>query len=193
TVRPIQQMTGTSEFNEVFFDGAETASENIVGKPGEGWKVAMGTLAFERGASTLGQQMAFRNQLDEIIAIAKANGRAKEPMIRQRIAEAWIGLQIMRANALRMLSQAERPELPREAYVSKLYWATWHRDLGKLAMDVLGPEAEIAPGAPGTYELTPLQQLFLFTRSDTIYAGTNEIQRNIIAERALGMPREARA
>ncbi|PWR20385.1 acyl-CoA dehydrogenase family protein [Zavarzinia aquatilis] len=193
TVRPIQQMTGTSEFNEVFFDGAETAAENIVGKPGEGWKVAMGTLAFERGASTLGQQMAFRNQLDEIIAIAKANGRAKDPVMRQRLAEAWIGLQIMRANALRMLSQAGNPELPREAYVSKLYWATWHRDLGKLAMDVLGPEADVFPGEPGTYELTALQQLFLFTRSDTIYAGTNEIQRNIIAERALGMPREARA
>lgn len=190
TVRPIQQMTGTSEFNEVFFDGAETAAENIVGAPGEGWKVAMGTLAFERGASTLGQQMAFHNQLAEVIAIARRNGKAREPMIRQRLAEAWIGLQIMRANALRMLSQADKPELPREAYVSKLYWATWHRDLGKLAMDVLGPEAEIADA--GDYALTPLQQLFLFTRSDTIYAGTNEIQRNIIAERALGMPREAR-
>ncbi|PWR17562.1 acyl-CoA dehydrogenase family protein [Zavarzinia compransoris] len=192
-VRPIQQMTGTSEFNEVFFDGAETAADNIVGQPGEGWKVAMGTLAFERGASTLGQQMAFHNQLNEIIAIAKANGRAREPLIRQRLAEAWIGLQIMRANALRMLAQAGKPELPREAYVSKLYWATWHRDLGKLAMDVLGPEAEVAAGEPGSYALTPLQQLFLFTRSDTIYAGTNEIQRNIIAERALGMPRDARA
>lgn len=190
TVRPIQQMTGTSEFNEVFFDGAESPAENIVGRPGEGWKVAMGTLAFERGASTLGQQMAFHNQLAEVIAIARRNGRAREPMIRQRIARAWTGLEIMRANALRMLSQAERPELPREAYVSKLYWATWHRDLGKLAMDVLGPEAEIADA--GDYALTPLQQLFLFTRSDTIYAGTNEIQRNIIAERALGMPREAR-
>ncbi|MFA5121051.1 acyl-CoA dehydrogenase family protein [Zavarzinia sp.] len=193
TVRPIQQMTGTSEFNEVFFDGAETAAENIVGKPGEGWKVAMGTLAFERGASTLGQQMAFKNQLGEVIAIAKANGRARDPAIRQRLADAWIGLEVMRANALRMLAGADKPELSREAYVSKLYWATWHRDLGKLAMDVLGPEAEIAEGGPGTYELTPLQQLFLFTRSDTIYAGTNEIQRNIIAERALGMPREQRA
>ncbi|WP_233560218.1 acyl-CoA dehydrogenase family protein [Oleomonas cavernae] len=190
TVRPIQQMTGTSEFNEVFFDGAETAAENIVGQPGEGWKVAMGTLAFERGASTLGQQMAFHNQLAQVIAIARRNGKARDPLIRQRLAEAWIGLQIMRANALRMLSQADKPELPREAYVSKLYWATWHRDLGKLAMDVLGPEAEIADA--GDYALTPLQQLFLFTRSDTIYAGTNEIQRNIIAERALGMPREAR-
>jgi alkylation response protein AidB-like acyl-CoA dehydrogenase len=75
--------------------------------------------------------------------------------------------------------------------ITKLYWATWHRSLGELAMDVLGPESQILQGAP--YELTPLQRLFLFTRSDTIYAGSNEIQKNLIAERALGLPREARA
>lgn len=189
-VRPIRQMTGTSEFNEVFFDEALTDEANIVGAPGEGWKVAMGTLAFERGASTLGQQMAFRNQLGEIVAAAKRNGAAKDPVIRQRLADAWIGLEVMRANALRMLSGADKPELGREALIGKLYWATWHRSLGKLAMDVLGPEAEIVAEAP--YGLTALQQLFLFTRADTIYAGTNEIQRNIIAERALGMPKEQR-
>lgn len=189
-VRPIRQMTGTSEFNEVFFDEALTGEANIVGAPGEGWKVAMGTLAFERGASTLGQQMAFRNQLGEIVAAAKRNGAAKDPVIRQRLADAWIGLEVMRANALRMLSGADKPELGREALIGKLYWATWHRSLGKLAMDVLGPEAEIVAEAP--YGLTALQQLFLFTRADTIYAGTNEIQRNIIAERALGMPKEQR-
>ncbi len=189
-VRPIRQMTGTSEFNEVFFDEALTDEANIVGAPGEGWKVAMGTLAFERGASTLGQQMAFRNQLGEIVAVAKRNGAAKDPVIRQRLADAWIGLEVMRANALRMLSGADKPELGREALIGKLYWATWHRSLGKLAMDVLGPEAEIVAEAP--YGLTALQQLFLFTRADTIYAGTNEIQRNIIAERALGMPKEQR-
>ncbi|HUD53268.1 acyl-CoA dehydrogenase family protein [Parvibaculum sp.] len=189
-VRPIRQMTGTSEFNEVFFDEALTDEANIVGAPGEGWKVAMGTLAFERGASTLGQQMAFRNQLGEIVAAAQRNGAAKDPVIRQRLADAWIGLEVMRANALRMLSGADKPELGREALIGKLYWATWHRSLGKLAMDVLGPEAEIVAEAP--YGLTALQQLFLFTRADTIYAGTNEIQRNIIAERALGMPKEQR-
>jgi len=189
-VRPIRQMTGTSEFNEVFFDEALTDEANIVGAPGEGWKVAMGTLAFERGASTLGQQMAFRNQLGEIVAAAKRNGAAKDPVIRQRLADAWIGLEVMRANALRMLSGADKPELGREALIGKLYWASWHRDLGKLAMDVLGEEAEIVAEAP--YGLTALQQLFLFTRADTIYAGTNEIQRNIIAERALGMPKEQR-
>ena len=110
-------------------------------------------------------------------------------MLRGRLADAWIGLEVMRFNALRMLS-GEGPELPREALINKLYWATWHQNLGKLAMDVLGDEAEVVEGAP--YELGPLQRLFLFTRSDTIYGGSNEIQRNIIAERALGLPREPR-
>ena len=111
-------------------------------------------------------------------------------MIRNQISEAWIGLKIMRYNALRMLSNDEDGLLSREAMLSKLYWATWHRNLGKLAMDVLGMESEI--GEEGNYNLTKLQKLFLFTRADTIYAGTNQIQRNIISERALGMPKEPR-
>jgi alkylation response protein AidB-like acyl-CoA dehydrogenase len=188
-IRPIVQITGTSEFSEVFYNGARTAAENVVGAPGDGWKVAMGTLAFERGASTLGQQFAFGNELSEIIEVAKRNGRARDPLIRQRIADAWIGLQLQRWNALRMLSGGGS-QLSREAMITKIFWATWHRSLGKLAMDVLGPEAEIAAAPP--YELTPLQRLFLFSRSDTIYAGSNQIQRNLIAQRALGLPREPR-
>ncbi|TFH23650.1 MAG: acyl-CoA dehydrogenase, partial [Myxococcales bacterium] len=189
-VRPIVQMTGTSEFSEVFFDGAVTDAALVVGARGDGWKAAMATLAFERGASTLGQQFQFANELDEVIAIAKRNGKASDPIMRQRLADAYIGLRIMRFNALRMLFAGDKAELGREAMMTKLYWATWHRDLGKLAMDVLGPEAEIAAGEP--YELSGLQRLFLFTRSDTIYAGTNQIQRNIIGERVLGLPREPR-
>ncbi len=189
-IRPIEQMTGDCEFSEVFFNDARTAGNNIVGSENGGWKVAMGTLAFERGASTLGQQMSFNNELEQIIAIAKENGKAKDPVMRQRIADAWIGLRLQRYNALRMLSGAEGADPGRESMITKLFWATWHRDLGKLAMDVMGAYSEIAEGAP--YELSPLQRMYLFTRSDTIYAGSNEIQRNIISERALGMPREPR-
>lgn len=188
-IRPIQQMTGESEFCEVFFDSARTAAENVVGEVNGGWAVAMGTLAFERGASTLGQQLNFHNELQEVFERAQASGANADPIMRQRLAEAWIGLRIMRFNALRMLSH-EGAELGREALITKLYWATWHRALGKLAMDVLGAESEVAAAAP--YTLTRLQRLFLFTRADTIYAGTNQIQRNIIAERALGLPREPR-
>ncbi|MFZ6050134.1 acyl-CoA dehydrogenase family protein [Pseudomonas sp. CR3202] len=190
TVRPIEQLTGTSEFNEVFFDEALTDANNILGAPGDGWKIAMALLGFERGVSTLGQQMLFQNELEEIIRIARDNGAARDPLLRQRIAEAWSGLRILRYNSLRMLSGAQDGSLRREAMIYKLCWANWHVELGKLAMDVLGPDAELLEGGP--YELGRLQSMFLFSRSDTIYGGTNEIQRNIIAERALGMPREPR-
>ena len=187
-VRGIEQLTGTSEFNEVFFDDAECDAGDIVGEPGKGWAVAMGLLGFERGVSTLGQQMQFQNELNQIIDIAKQNGAAKDPVIRQRIADAHVGLKIMRYNSMRMLSGGEDGSLQKEALIYKLFWATWHRDLGELAMDVLGPEAEIIESGP--YNLTRLQSMYLFVRSDTIYGGTNEIQRNIIAERGLGMPKE---
>lgn len=188
TVRPIEQLTGTSEFNEVFFDDAIAA--DLVGQPGEGWSIAMALLGFERGVSTLGQQMQFQNELNEIIRIARENGAAKDPAIRQRLGEAHTGLRLMRYNAMRMLSKDERSGPDSSALVYKLHWSSWHRNLGVLAMDVLGPEAEIMDSAP--YNLTRLQSLFLFTRSDTIYGGTNQIQRNIIAERGLGMPKEAK-
>ena len=190
-VRPIAQLTGTSEFNEVFFDDAVCDATDIVGAPGDGWKVAMGLLGFERGVSTLGQQMLFQNEFDEIVRIARENGASKDPVIRQRIADAHVGLRIMRFNSMRMLSGGgDDGTLQKEAMIYKLYWATWHRNLGKLAMDVLGAESEILEAGP--YKLNRLQSMYLFTRSDTIYGGTNQIQRNIIAERALGMPREPR-
>jgi alkylation response protein AidB-like acyl-CoA dehydrogenase len=191
-IRPIVQVTGDSEFNEVFFDGARTDAANVVGGEGEGWKVAMGTLAFERGASTLGQQLNFRNELDTITAVARRTGVADDPVMRQRLAGAHIGLEIMRLNALRTLSGTETGALGREAMIGKLYWATFHRGLGELAMDVLGAAATVIgeEGDPAVYDPGPLQRLFLFSRSDTIYAGSNEIQRNIIGERALGLPKE---
>jgi alkylation response protein AidB-like acyl-CoA dehydrogenase len=190
-VRPILQMTGDSEFSETFFSDARSHKDNLVGSVNGGWSVAMGTLAFERGASTLGQQMNFQNQLDEIIEIAKRNGKSQDPLIRQRIAQAWMGLRIQRYHALRTLAGVDEGAEPSPAAtVSKLFWATWHRDLGKLAMDVMGAEAELATGA--SYDLNGLQRMFLFTRSDTIYAGSNQIQRNIISERVLGLPREPR-
>ena len=189
-VQPIRQLTGSCEFNEVFFDQATTAADTLIGQPGDGWKIAMALLGFERGVSTLGQQMQFQNELDEVVRIAKANGAAQDPLLRQRIARAWSGLRVLRYNSLRMLSGEQDGSLRPEATIYKLAWSNWHVELGKLAMDVLGPDAELLAGGP--YELTRLQALFLYTRADTIYGGSSEIQRNIIAERALGMPREAR-
>jgi alkylation response protein AidB-like acyl-CoA dehydrogenase len=189
-VRPLYQITGEAEFNETFFDGARTDAANILGQPGDGWTVAMGLLGFERGVSTLAQQMGFRNELDAVIAAARANGEAKNPLIRQRIAKAAIGLKLMRYGALRMLSDAEGGTLNPSALTYKIQWATWRRDLGELAMDVLGIAGETVAGHD--YAFPTLPNLFLYSRADTIYGGTNEIQRNIIAERALGLPREPR-
>lgn len=183
--RPIRQMTGDAEFAEVFFDGAVAHARDRIGAEGEGWAVAMALLGFERGISTLGQQMHFRTELDEIVAAAVANGAARDPLIRQRLARAHSGLAIMRVNALRMLaSETPGPE----ALTYKLYWSRWHSDLGELAMDVLGQAGELyVAGRPG-----PLATMHLMSRADTIYAGTDQIQRNLIAERGLGLPREPR-
>ena len=189
-IRPIAQITGTSEFNEVFFDGARTAAENVVGEVDDGWRVAMGTLAFERGASTLGQQLDFENELHAILDVARKRGRGDDPVMRQRLADTWIALRVMRYNALRSMSALEQGEMTGLTSVHKLYWATLHRSMGELALDVLGPDAEIGNGAP--YDLTPFQRLFLYSRADTIYGGANEIQRNVIGERALGLPKEPR-
>jgi len=189
-IRGIKQINGDAEFNETFFTDAKCAEDSLIGAPGEGWKIAMGLLAFERGVSTLGQQMGFRNELDEIIAAAKANGRASDPLIRQRIAKAEIGLRLMRYGALRMLSNTDHSKVDGAALTYKIQWATWRRNLGELAMDVLGQAGEITDN--NDYEWSTLSNLFLYSRSDTIYGGTNQIQRNLIAERALGMPREPR-
>ena len=185
-VRPIVQLTGTSEFNEVFFDQARTAADHLVGAEGQGWTIAMATLGFERGVSTLGQQVGFRREWEQVVARARETGAVDDPLIADRITQAWIGLQIMRLNALRMLSPsgAAGPE----ASIAKLFWAGWHRSLGELAIDVEGLDGLVAEAEP--YELTPAQRLFLFSRADTIYGGSDEVQRTIVAERGLGLPRE---
>ncbi|WP_373863539.1 acyl-CoA dehydrogenase family protein [Nocardia vermiculata] len=205
-VRPIIQLTGTAEFNEVFFDNARTEAGLVVGKPGEGWGVAMGTLTFERGISTVGQQIRFARELANLEAVAKAEGALDDPALAERIDQAWVSLRVLRAHALRTLESAHQNVDARtaagQASVSKLLWANWHRGLGELAMDVLGPQGLIARNPVGgtgspldphpADDLNEWQRLYLFTRADTIYGGSNEVQRNIISERVLGLPREAR-
>nr|WP_201295226.1 MULTISPECIES: acyl-CoA dehydrogenase family protein [Nocardia] len=187
-VRPIIQLTGTSEFNEVFFDNARTAADLVVGEPGDGWRIAMGTLTFERGISTLGQQIRFARELADIEALARRTGAADDPLIADRIDRAWVGLRVLRAHAMRTMEGAGVDDGAGQASVAKLLWANWHRGLGELAMAVLGARGLVA----GEDDLDEWQRLYLFTRADTIYGGSNEVQRNIIAERVLGLPREAR-
>ncbi len=178
TVRPIRQLTGTSEFNEVFFDGARTDAANVVGAPGDGWRVAKATLTLERGAAMLGLQAGFRRELENLLAVARRTAAGSDPLLRDKLARAWIGLEAVRAYALDTLGG---PGEAAEASVLKILWSRWHQRLGELAMEVLG-----APSMVGDDEW---HRLFLFSRAETIYGGSDEIQRNIIAARALGLPR----
>ncbi len=183
-IRPIIQLTGDSEFNEVFFTDARTDADLVVGEPGDGWRVAMGTLTFERGVSTLGQQIRYAREHSNLVEVARKTGAADDPLIRERLTRSWAGLRAMRSYALATMDE----EQPGQDSVSKLLWANWHRELGEIAMDVQGMAGLTLPDG----EFDEWQRLYLFSRSDTIYGGSNEIQRNIIAERVLGLPREAR-
>ncbi|MEU3030056.1 acyl-CoA dehydrogenase family protein [Streptomyces incarnatus] len=187
-VRPIRQLTGTSDFNEVFFDGAR--AEHVVGAEGDGWRVAMSLLGFERGVSTLAQQIGFGEELRKVVETAVRGGAVRDPLLRDRLVRQWAELRTMRWHALRTLGGADEPAAPS---VAKLLWADWHQRLGELAVQVRGAEAGVGPrewSAEEPYRIDADQQLFLFSRADTIYGGSDQIQRTIIAERALGLPRE---
>ncbi|MBM7172071.1 acyl-CoA dehydrogenase family protein [Streptomyces sp. G44] len=197
-VRPIRQMTGTSEFNEVFFDGARARAAHVVGGAGQGWRVAMGLLGFERGVSTLAQQVGFGQELAGVVREAVASGAARDAVVRERVERLWAELRVMRWNALRTLGGGAGAGSAASAgapSVAKLLWGRWHQRLGELAVLVRGAAGAVGPSdwsADAPYVLDAGQRLHLFTRADTIYGGSDEVQRDIIAERVLGLPREAR-
>jgi alkylation response protein AidB-like acyl-CoA dehydrogenase len=204
-IRPIVQITGGGEFNETFFSDAVTEESMVVGGVGNGWKVAMGTLAFERGASTLGQQVSFRQEFDDMIALAKSNGSWDDPVMRQDLMESYIRLEILRFNQLRMLTALTSDGVPGpEMSIGKLFWAGWHRRMGELLVQVKGAAAMVGDegahigheiiggGGHPTYPVDKEQRTFLYSRSHTIYGGSNQVQRNVIGERVLGLPREPR-
>ncbi|MEV6345383.1 acyl-CoA dehydrogenase family protein [Actinoplanes sp. NPDC051851] len=175
TVRPIRQLTGDSEFNEVFFDEARTGRDMVVGEPGGGWRVAMATLAFERGAATVGQQVGFQRDLEDLIALARSTGATADPRLRERLTRAWIDLCALRSYTLRSLDR------PYSSSIVKLLWSRWRQGVGELAMEV-----------PAAAASERWRRYFLFSRADTIYGGSSEIQRGIVAERVLGLPRQDR-
>jgi alkylation response protein AidB-like acyl-CoA dehydrogenase len=192
-IRPIEQLTGGSEFNEVFFTGARTAADLVVGEPGRGWSVAMGLLGFERGVSTLAQTVDYARELASVVDRAKANGSLDDPVVRDRLASLKVELSVIRSQGLRGLSQVAGGEDSSAGggagSIFKLVWAGWHRRLGEAAMQVAGFDGLLTRDAD-TYDLDEHQRLFLFSRADTIYGGSDEVQRNILAERVLGLPRE---
>jgi alkylation response protein AidB-like acyl-CoA dehydrogenase len=184
-VRPLRQITGEAEFNEIFFTAVQVPVENVVGEIGQGWTVAMTTLLHER--ATLGFALTASLEVNLRKLITLARGRTDDdPILRDRVAREWIELQALRLTNYRALTQLIKTGMPGpEGSVSKLQWSEANQRLTKLALEVLGPEAQLWNGDGGGY----WQYQQLRSRGNTIEAGTSEILRNIIAERVLGLPR----
>ena len=195
TVKPLRQITGGAEFNEVFFDQVRVPKTQLVGELNAGWRIAMTTLTHERGSASFGTQMYIKRNLDDIIAVAKKTSRngqplSADPLMRQKLAEAYIRVDLMRLNNYRTITRQLRGQPPGpEASLDKLYWSETHQQLQEIGQDILGLRSQLSPASP--YYPTPvdLQYLFLFSRAETIFSGTSEIQKNIIGERVLGLPK----
>jgi alkylation response protein AidB-like acyl-CoA dehydrogenase len=190
--RPIVNIAGAGEFCEVFLDGARTPADLVVGDVNGGWGVALTTLGFECGTATLPHQMAFEREVDDLIALARALGRWDDPVLRQRLADAWIGVKILGfTNGRKLVSLARgNATLGPESSIGKIYWSEWHQRLCELKLDVLGAGAMLY--SYDESEAEGRQRSFLLSRAETIYGGANQIQRNTIGERVLGLPKDPR-
>jgi alkylation response protein AidB-like acyl-CoA dehydrogenase len=192
TYRPIVQISGASGFAEDFLDGVRAPLFNIIGGLNNGWRVAMTTLGHERGGSATVAHLGYEREFWELVETARKHGKNTDPLIRQQLSWAYTQVQLMRFAGLRTLAQVAQGRNPGpEASVAKLFWSEYHKRLGEIAMTIEGPDALLRPDGPG-YPTGPWQNVFLSSRAGTIYSGTSEIQRNIIAERALGLPKEPR-
>jgi alkylation response protein AidB-like acyl-CoA dehydrogenase len=204
-VRPITMISGDSEFNEVFFTDARTPAGNVVGGAGNGWAVAMTLLGYERGEAAATLPIEFRGELDRLLALAAERGRTSDPLIRQRLAWCYSKVEIMRWLGYRALTgwlHGARPGP--ESSIAKVYWSEYHQAAAELALDIIGPDALVPTGRrPATSFRTDdigapnstasWSTVFLTSRAETIYAGTSQIQRNILGEMVLGLPKEPRA
>ena len=203
-VRPITMITGESEFNEVFYTDATTPKHEVVGGVNNGWAVAMTLLGFERGEAAATLPILFGAEIDRLLQMARERGVANDPIIRQRLAYCYSKVQIMRFNGMRVLTRFLHGHHPGpDGAVSKLYWSEYHREVTELAIDILGADAMVpsgrwpssafqaddagAPNSSGSWVGT-----FLNARAGTIYAGSSQIQRNIIGEMVIGLPKEPR-
>ncbi|MDA8147903.1 MAG: acyl-CoA dehydrogenase family protein [Actinomycetota bacterium] len=189
-VRPLRQMAGAFGFNQVFFAGARAPLDNVIGGLDNGWRVAMTTLGAERGGNATTQHLGYDRELGSLIELARASGRISDPILRQRLARAFIDVRLMEYAGLRLLTAMSHGDEPGPAAsVDKLFWSEYHRRFGELAMDVTGTAATVRPDGPG-YEISPFQRVFLESRARCIARGSSEVQRNVIAERVLGLPRD---
>jgi alkylation response protein AidB-like acyl-CoA dehydrogenase len=191
TVRPLRQMTGEAEFNEVFFDQVRVPVENLVGRENEGWAVAITTLAWERDLLTFIRQISLRNALQRLVRLVRERGRGADPIVRQKLAALWIGEQALQLNAYRSLTRILRGGEPGpEGSTSKLFWSQLDQDLAQLATEVLGPASQIKAGSPWAPDEGQWEFYALLAQASGIRAGTSEILRNILGERVLGLPKD---
>lgn len=190
TVRPLRQMAGSYGFNEVFYDSARAPLANVIGGLNNGWRVAQTTLGAERGGQVTTQHLGYLREWETLVSVARKNGASEDPVIRQRLSAAYSAVRIMQFTGLRMFSTlAAEGSLGPAASVNKIFWSEYHRGFGELAMAVLGAEATIRPDGDG-YPVSELQRIFLESRARCIARGSSEIQRNIVGERVLGLPRD---
>ena len=187
-IRPIRNMLGDGEFCEVFFTGARTRADLVVGAPGDGWKVAMAALGVERGTLLMPQQLGFEREAEHVLRLAR--DRAGAAGLSHRLVDSWIAVRLMRVTTLRTISELVAGRTPGpQAATSKLYASAQHQRLLELGTELLAEDATITGN---DYAVAPLQRAFLLSRAETIYGGSSQIQRNIIGERVLGLPKEPR-
>jgi alkylation response protein AidB-like acyl-CoA dehydrogenase len=210
-VRGITQPDGTAEFNEVFFNDARCPVENVVGGVNNGWKVANDTLGFERGMSATTGHRRFEEEFRRMVTLARDKGVGDDPVVRQGLARYWSKIQILRINGLRNLTAtlSGRRDLGTAALgaTNKMFWSEMHQAAMDLAIDILGADGMLADAGPDddswpatmrnegrdTYHVSPMVSAYFFSRSETIWGGSSQIQRNIVGERVLGLPREPKA
>ncbi len=197
TVKPLRQITGEAEFNEVFFDNVRVHESQVLGGVNNGWQVGITTLMYERLTLGFALQTRLRIALESLIELArrveKSSGRAvaKEPVMRQKLAQLWIDTECLRVTGARAITKLLRGEMPGpEASAGKMVWVETHQRLQELAMDIEGPYAQLWKGSEWAVEGGVWQHSFLRSRANSIEGGTTEIQKNIIAERVLGLPKD---
>jgi alkylation response protein AidB-like acyl-CoA dehydrogenase len=191
TVRPLRQITGEAEFNEVFFDNVRVPLANVVGRVNEGWSITITTLAYERDLLTFVRHISLRNALHRLVELTRRTGRGADPLLRQKIAALAIGEQCLRLNGYRSLTRILRGGTPGpEGSTSKLYWSQIDQDLASVATEVIGPYSQLAHGTAWAPDDGQWEFYELLARASGIRAGTSEILRNILAERVLGLPKD---
>jgi len=202
-VRPIKNMGGESDFNEVYFTNARCPKENVLGEVDHGWPVAMTLLGFERGESAATLPIMFRDELERLFDLARENGATEDPVMRAKLADAYIGNEVMRFLGHDSLARYLAGHAPGpDAAINKLYWSEYHQQVSELAIEVLDREGLVAEGRRPTNTImfqtddvgAPSSSAswittFAIARSGTIYAGTSEIQKSIIGEKLLGLPK----